>query len=1517
MNSLLVFTNSTYHAMNLSLPKVGRRSTILLTTLVAIVGVFAYYFLVHVETNESQFIDRSYRVLDRKVKNIQSNYEGKGKYLEYVFKAVQPVLKVALKAESGTKIAELYQEVNSLYDQLSDEDYYYKEDREADSLMARDNAIYNKIEAIYSRIGELENGNQSKVSSILESTLREAAPETVGIQSYTNDFQGIYYNNYDVEGEFHWSFSPSDSTHIVFREKANDFLKPLLKNGLFQEYILIKKGQSTENEYLDYYGEDEEEYSIIYQSVDNLIDLESISPILQGKDLNLKVQERASLDSIFLKRGPKTVKPLDVSFFNHSYKLVFHRFKLNKEEYYLGGFIENSTFKKESQKVEAFFLILAILVVLLLLIAMPILKLVFMSPIERLHISNVIMAGGSLVLGVPIVLLITFNIHVYLVEGSDDLNKQLVELSDSIEDQFKSEITTILDVLHDADSKVQKGWDQLSSIDTTTYPEFNHIFWVDKRGNVQKNKQRTLLDRGLNSISVAKRAYYMNVVKDKMWRYRRDPREINQRMFIETLSQWMEVKTDSVRVPEKGDKMNLVDNTKQRFKKIKEPLSEPFFLESIVSWSDFTNEAAISIPSKVSGYPAAVLTTQLHSVMNPILPKGFGFAIIDENGLVQFHSDKNLILQENFLEETNKYSDLQSGKFSRVAVDANIKYHNINHKAYMQPINAMPLYLVTFYNMEYRNAEIQGVVSISMILLFGSFAVVALMILVLHLIQKKKSKLKIKIFLFNWIKPDEEKFESYQFLLFIFLLIGLINLVFIGIGLVSDHEILFSFIVTNAYLFLIAYSWLTPKDSIQYTERPTARRNFYIAFILVIVVADMAYLPFSNGFPWWALYQGLLLLLYWYGERLKEYVFSWRSKAKWLSELDLMIRNHAYNIFLFSWLLISSVLPIFYIFMVAHNEENVIWEKFNQIDIANQYHNKLTSLADRMKAIKGDEEIQKSYFDAKLNGGIYILKSEISNKPIEKKSECATGISLSDKVLANIRPHYNKLIVDSKGLAFDISQERNRQWCFPGSGDKSSMHLSFRDNFIPSSYLEYQDIYVQSQNDLILFGKKAIQSNINNSESSITGSNRSFMRYILPNKYFILFVIAIILILIAVYKVIEFCTNKIYGIQYSNFKNTLPLTVANFKKISIGDDSITHNKQRQIFLLGLPKSNKGNLLKSLEENLFKVDMIHMNQVKKWESVLDVDLTKYDGVIIENFEYGVSSHSANVKRLHLIEELLVHEVQHLFISSNVHPSFITEFYESKLINDKDADQNMKEEYLLALETWRHMLGGFILVHNPIKENTKINDFLSKDWITNDTYKELFNKELNRGSFLPNLLPGLKDYFVKLKNNEDGMEEKIDKEDLILRIQMLAESYYMGLWNTLSKEERYIIYDLAKDRFVNINNQNGIRNLLEKGLLVYDNELRIMNESFTNFVLSIIKKEEALMMEKEVRDKGTWSTISAVLGMAVLGIIAFLFLGNPDFFHDFNALISALIAVIGILPRVGGLLSFGKRNSDVPV
>jgi len=59
--------------MTLSLPKVSRKNAIIFTTFLIIAGVFAYYFLVYVQENENEIIDRAYRVLHRKALNIEKN----------------------------------------------------------------------------------------------------------------------------------------------------------------------------------------------------------------------------------------------------------------------------------------------------------------------------------------------------------------------------------------------------------------------------------------------------------------------------------------------------------------------------------------------------------------------------------------------------------------------------------------------------------------------------------------------------------------------------------------------------------------------------------------------------------------------------------------------------------------------------------------------------------------------------------------------------------------------------------------------------------------------------------------------------------------------------------------------------------------------------------------------------------------------------------------------------------------------------------------------------------------------------------------------------------------------------------------------------------------------------------------------------------------------------------------------------------------------------------------------------
>jgi hypothetical protein len=1438
--------------MTFSLPKVGRRNAVLFTTLLLILAAFAYYFLVYVQTNESRFIDRAYRVLDRKSQNIQNKYDGYQNYLGYIYRSVDEEIEGILTSGKNQR-AEMnwYQEkIYDLYDSANLIETLSNSKRSSGGDQVKLKKIYREIDLYENRIQKLRSGFYDRVNERIVEVLESSAPKNVRLDYYD---QGEYFYQSDkflYDGnDFSWFVKGEDGTIVSFSESAETFTSDVLTNGFFDEYILLKEG--------DLYGDvnDDSNYAIVHQTFRNPIDLISISPLLQSpheKDLHS--------DSVYMAMGPRMIRPTDVDLYNNGYKLLFHRMEINEETYFLGGFVKSTVFRKESQKVEVFLLVLSILLILLLVISMPMLKLMLMSSIERLHIRNVMMGGVSIVLGIPVVLLIIFSLYEFVLKGNQEIDKDLSELSDDIETSFIHETLTMVKLLNKIDSTVAVSPEGLKTMDLTAYNEFNHIFWIKRDGYTTENLQRTLFLKEAGTIDVSGRDYFKKIVNDEAWKLR----------FDSATAVKYELKKDT---------------------------SFDFYLQSIISWSDFTREAAISIPSRLShenDLPVAAMTSQLGSVMDAILPAGYGFAIIDQDGLVKFHNIKDRVLQENFLEETNQSAEIRAAIYSRVATNADIKYRNVNHRAYIQPINSMPLYLVTFYNTEYRNVEIQGVISISIILLFGSFAAVCLMMVILNLIQKRRSKLKIKTFLLHWIKPEEEKAGIYQFLSLLFFAIGAFLLLMIAIPSVNETDILFNFIITNAYLFLISFMWLSPKESTRYTERPSERRNFNIAFIVFIIAADWSYIPFADVSYWWIAYQILLVGFLFFNRFFEGAVRNGSIRLPDFLFLGRSIKYHSYNIFLFSWLMISSILPIFFIFMVAHNEEEIIWQKYNQLKIADQYRQKVRVMNDKLEPLKEDSALRESFFLSKLKSGQYLLNSTLTNSPDSIYRNCAEGITRADYMLSMIRPHYSDMIIESKGLTFDLSQERNRRWCFPNVDDKSSIQLVYLDNFGPENRSDYQQILIKSRPNLLLFGQ---------GQKSNKAGIQHFRSF---------FFSIVLLILIGVYVLIDYCVNKIYGREYTNFKNTLPLTVENFKRISIGDDSITHHKQRQIFLLGLPKSNKSNLIKTLEGNFLDADMMLVNNKVEWEKLIDADYKKYDGVIIENFEYGVSSHLINQKRLKLLEKLTSHHGHQLVISSNVHPSFITEFYENKILKFK-GEEDVKEELNCALETWRHVLGGFIIVHNPIKENSKINSYLKPSWIKSDVFKQLFRMELNKGSFLPNLLPGIKDYFVKLKENAGGDESKIDKEDIILRIQLLAESYYLGLWNTLSKEEKYIIYDLAKDRFVNINNKNGIRSLLEKGLLIYENELRIMNESFTNFVLSIIKKGEALTMEKEVRDKGTWSTVSAVLGLTLLGILAFLFLGNPDFFQDFNAMISVLIAIASVVPRLGGLTSFAKASS----
>ncbi len=207
---------------------------------------------------------------------------------------------------------------------------------------------------------------------------------------------------------------------------------------------------------------------------------------------------------------------------------------------------------------------------------------------------------------------------------------------------------------------------------------------------------------------------------------------------------------------------------------------------------------------------------------------------------------------------------------------------------------------------------------------------------------------------------------------------------------------------------------------------------------------------------------------------------------------------------------------------------------------------------------------------------------------------------------------------------------------------------------------------------------------------------------------------------------------------------------------------------------------------------------------------------------------------------------------------------------------------------TFKQWQHLLGGFYRITIPLHlEQTTSSQ----------------EPELNHGEYLNR---------IKIKYAVLFDKEFTGDDNHILNVQETSFTYYLAIWKSLTKEERYIIYDIAHDRFINANNIDGIIDLLHKGILVYDHSLHLMNESFTNFVLTKVSSDEALERELESNKKGNWSTASAVLILLIISLITFISFGRVNILQDVNALLTSLAAIIAVFLRLGGMFVTGKSK-----
>ncbi len=336
-----------------------------------------------------------------------------------------------------------------------------------------------------------------------------------------------------------------------------------------------------------------------------------------------------------------------------------------------------------------------------------------------------------------------------------------------------------------------------------------------------------------------------------------------------------------------------------------------------------------------------------------------------------------------------------------------------------------------------------------------------------------------------------------------------------------------------------------------------------------------------------------------------------------------------------------------------------------------------------------------------------------------------------------------------------------------------------------------------------------------------------------------------------------------------------------------------------VFLVGPPYSGKTNWLKKqFDPKKIKYE-IDLNSLKSVDDVKEqLEKCKYaDIIVIDHFEYGFRDYAAAERRLRLFEGLKQYDEKRVLVVSNVHPGmFLSEYPKPPVKSEEDATTNPADLVKDACDRWTKILGGYHKIYFPASGVVDQNQAVSKD---------LIDSECNGSYFLRAQKAAIREYL-----NSEGINNPLTEEDIILRIESLAHVYYNSIWSSLSEEEQYILYDIAQDGLVNLKNREVLTMLLNKGLLIYENRFRMMNESFRNFVLSEVSADDALELERKVKETGSWNYFRTPVVIILITIALFIFITQEETYNNIIAFITTFAAGIPILFRLIGMITSMK-------
>ena len=1120
-----------------------------------------------------------------------------------------------------------------------------------------------------------------------------------------------------------------------------------------------------------------------------------------------------------------------------------------ESDWILGGFIPTSAFWARIMAVRADHLVIFAFFLIVALLAVPFVRIRFIGLREKLKAQDVYVLLISLVVGCSLIVLALVCYLTYRTEiAAQDI--KLEAIARNIIDKFYAESRALEDELDhqtkQADQDSRANPKEVATPPTNMpdrelkdnildsaeinveYPLFEMVFGMDQHGE-QKWKWSTRKTT-TTMLNVAERKYfvYARDLTPPFYSFSVNPRHPGGEEHIR--GRYIE----STRSLNTGD------------------------LFAILSLRLPTTDADASISTAIQA--------KLLSLIDPVLPPEYSFAVFDQNGIVQFHSYKGFILRENFFDEIDQVEEMKTLVFAGTADSVNITYKAIPQRAWVTPFVGTPWTLIVL-----TENRIWGYINLESLTFSMAFYGLLLFLELLSFglihchVGRKTNAGEIRRM---WFWPDKARVKNYHTLIFGMIRLALIWLIITAFAptyVIVFWNIIYPLVLIWAF-YCILCRRLPESDEKTKTTSPRALKWVYIALIAGLLFSVAILPPFAF---YRALHEEIII------------VFVKQRQLAMAQTLRKRIENHVKEYR-----------------RVNLNESNrkliermlLLSDGNKSIEAAPDVHteNPLAIIADgnpnpKKAAVRvsitecidedndpNDERAQKlAAIGLKLDTTQVYCREVKDIQPVQGKKSEQKLVALLSKL--SLFPSYDGALSATRTLSTAKIVDSNVRFTTEYPNHLTMTYRNFRPSVILGKAFE-TGTYTSpaSRRPIHLIITMAMDN--------------------APPYYalwlFLFFIIGGALLL----WMIE-ATMRVVFISDLKFPQSLR-----------GDDfGKGTNPSKQIFIRIDEKDPEPSL------DSFTIGAKEIRDASTiHDLIFRVRTSTNTKVVLPYFDCGLDELEIAQKKLELLEGLVKLGDIRIIIKTDIDPLY----YLTSRAHDFWQERG---ENRIPLSRWATVLQDFEKRRYEANENefAILRGNFNKELCLIANFNAL--KEELKKSLVDEGWPDrcLQEHAKKLASREELRE--YSAADVVDQVRDLADAHYRRIWSSCSTDEKMLLFMLAQEGLINWQMKDTVRHLIRRRIVIVDPNFRFMNESFRQFALRA-ERPEVFQEWEEAVGESTWSRLKVPLFISATALGGFLFITQKEMFTTTIGLLTALTAGAPVLFRFFGAFARNEKVSS---